>query len=276
MCGGADQAVALLYALQSPGVQVTGIIASGSRRQQCLSLAQKVLSFSQTREEIPIAAGASHPLLGGLTEPGTSDGEEGVRLLVEKADEANGELTVVTLGSLTTLAKAAASDPGLAKKLKQIVVRGGAIRVPGDVTPVAEANFYADPEAAAFVLAAGLPLVLVPLDATGDLRLTQDQQQRMAKLAKTNGMVAAFDDHWHPGERLDAWGAMLAALHPERIQIQTMKLAIECKSALSAGAVLADLRAKPSVGTDTDVCLAVDAAASSHWLEAVFFGEGNR
>lgn len=272
-CGGADQAVALLYALQSPDVQVAGIICSGPHREKGISLARNLVSLVQPNCEIPIAAGPSQPLLRSKAISGTRN--EGVRLLVDKAMEADGELTVVTMGPLTALAQAAASDPSLGSKLKRVVVQGGAVRVPGDVTPVAEANFYRDPEAASFVLSAGLPLVLVPLDATAHMLLGQGQKDILVQLAKEYGIVGQDEQpEWPGAARLDAWGAMLAAIHPDQIQIQSMKLSVECQSALSVGALIADLRAKPSVGRDADVCVSIDGRQGEEWLLAVLGAGG--
>jgi purine nucleosidase len=66
---------------------------------------------------------------------------------------------------------------------------------------------------------------------------------------------------------------MLAALHPEHVQIEQMKLSVDTKSDLSFGAVLADLRAKPSVGRDTAVC--VHVAAPGKWLQTILEKVGN-
>lgn len=274
-CGGIDQAVALLHALTSPEVQVAGIICSDHDRERGFFLAKKVVDWAKPGYEIPIVSGSSQPLLHSLRDGTGTTAEQqnaGVRLLVEKANEAEGELVVVTLGSLTTLAKAAAIDTGLPRKLKSVVVSGGAIRTPGDVTPVAERNVHADPGAAAFVLASGLPMVLVPLDATPHLRLTESQREEIMRLAKANGFFSPGQAEPISGS-LHAWGVILAALHPEQAQIEQMKLSVDTKSDLSYGAVLADLRAKPSVGRDTAVCVHVEAPGK--WLQTILEKVGN-
>lgn len=283
LCGGVDHALALVYALQDPNVQVIGVICSDTETERGIRLSQMVIDWVKPTYEIPVVAGESRPLFAAETDSSTREEKTsaGVRVLVEEANRAEGDLTLLTLGRLTTLARAVASAPSLATKLKRVVVQGGAIRVPGDVTAVAEANIYADPEAAAFVLAAGLPLVLVPTDVTGPLTMTESQWQRLLSIAKENGMAG------HTGEgaglpeatdmRLHAWGAMFAALHPERIKTELIKLTIECASSLSRGAVLADFRAKPSVGRDTQVCvhMDIDKSAPGQWLQSALEKEGN-
>lgn len=282
-CGGVDHALALVYALQDPNVQVTGVICSDTEAERGVRLAQMVIDWVKPTYEIPVVVGESRPLFAAGTDSSTREEKTsaGVRLLVEEANRAEGDLTLLTLGRLTTLARAVASEPSLATKLKRVIVQGGAIRVPGDVTAVAEANIYADPEAAAFVLAAGLPLVLVPTDVTGPLAMTESQWQRLLSIAKENGMAGQTEEGAELPEatdmRLHAWGAMFAALHPERIKTELIKLTIDCASALSRGAVLADFRAKPSVGRDTQVCvhMGIDKSAPGQWLQSALEKEGN-
>lgn len=281
-CGGIDHAIALAYALQAPDTKVVGIICSDTDAGRGISLAQKVIDWAKPGYEIAVVAGEQRPLFATLSEhtARVNEASTGVRLMLEKAREAEGELTLVVLGRLTTLAKAAAAEPMLAKQLKRIVIQGGAIRVPGDVTAIAEANMHADPEAASFVLAAGLPVLLVPLDATHALTLTNEQAQAVVSIARNTGMInIAENTDLQPGAadlRLSAWGAMVAALDPSAVATQQMKLTIDCTSTLSRGAVLADLRAKPSVGRDTDVCVRIETEKQYLWLQEALEQEGNR
>ncbi len=79
---------------------------------------------------------------------------------------------MVALGPLTNLALALRLEPRLAGAIGRLVVMGGALREPGNTTAHAEFNVFVDPHAAAIVFDAGLPLTLVPLDATRQARLT--------------------------------------------------------------------------------------------------------
>ncbi|KMZ42100.1 MULTISPECIES: nucleoside hydrolase [Bacillales] len=265
-CGGFGQGLALLYALRSPDVQVAGIICSDTQS----SLASKLIDFAQPGYEIPIVTGARQPLFSGTTETSIS---EGVRLLAEAKQDEESDLTLVTFDRLTTLALAVTRDPLLARKFRRIVVQGGAIRVPGDVTAIAETNMYRDPEAAALVLAARLPLVLVPLDTTSSFCLKEEQVHTLGSLAQAVGLIdrTTMSDMPFAVSRgaLHACVAMLAALSPDKIRTEQMKLSVECKSELSRGAILADLRAKPSVGTDTVVCVEVEMAEAERFLQTV-------
>ncbi|MDA5108311.1 nucleoside hydrolase [Brevibacillus thermoruber] len=272
-----DDAIALWCALRWPDAEVCAVTCVGPDQEEAAARALEVAALAGAKQ-MPVARGAVQPLLRRGTAAGTARQEKrlplpdagrmpaaasAAELIVQTAEQAEGGLTIVTLGPLTNLALAAARDPELGRKLKRVVALGGAIRVPGDVTPVAEANVYADPEAARFVLEAGLPLTLVPLDATRSLSLPAAAEAWPTLLGPVTDGAA----------RLDALAAMLVALCPEAARTERMKLAVECQSALSAGAVLADLRAVPRVGTDVDVCVAVDAAQAYPSLQAIVQGE---
>jgi inosine-uridine nucleoside N-ribohydrolase len=94
------------------------------------------------------------------------DSLSAVDFIIEQARKFPGQVTLLLLGPTTNLAAALRKDPGLGKELDQVFIFGGAIHVPGNTTKMAEFNFWFDPESANEVLTAGLPLTLVPLDAT--------------------------------------------------------------------------------------------------------------
>jgi inosine-uridine nucleoside N-ribohydrolase len=93
-----------------------------------------------------------------------------------------GEVTIVTLGPLTTLARALEADSQALKQAREIIIMGGALTVPGNVTPAAEFNIFADPEAARVVLRSGLPITLVPLDVTERVFLSHIEVEQLSSL----------------------------------------------------------------------------------------------
>lgn len=99
------------------------------------------------------------PLSGREPEPGHA-----VDVLVEKINASPGELTLVTLGPLTNVALALLKDGSIAGKIGDCVMMGGTGRGPGNVTPLAEYNVWADPEAAKVVFESGMPLTMVGWD----------------------------------------------------------------------------------------------------------------
>ncbi|OWQ90746.1 hypothetical protein CDN99_11255 [Roseateles aquatilis] len=156
--------------------------------------------------DIPVAAGAPGPLrderrradaahvhgddgLGGLSAslPAPTrplDARPSDQLICDLVNERPGEITLVAVGPFTNLALALRRDPTIAAKVKQVVVMGGAFGLrghAGNVTPVAEANIMADPEAADQVFTAPWPVTIVGLD------VTQEAIMRESELAKLRG-----------------------------------------------------------------------------------------
>ncbi len=143
------------------------------------------------RADIPVAAGASTPIasvyggpvpqvhgangLGGtaLAEPAGSIVDEAAADLIHRmVAERPGEITLLALGPLTNLAVALERYPELASLVDEVVVMGGNALVPGNATPVAEANINNDPEAADLVFGAPWRVTMVGLDVTHTINLT--------------------------------------------------------------------------------------------------------
>ena len=95
--------------------------------------------------------------------------------IAETCVEHSGDIELVTIGPLTNVAKALDEEPELSTHIKKITMMAGAAKVPGNVTPAAEFNVWADPESAAKVFGAGIGFTLVPLDVCHKTRFSRDQ-----------------------------------------------------------------------------------------------------
>ncbi|MFN8061842.1 MAG: nucleoside hydrolase, partial [Vicinamibacterales bacterium] len=199
---GTDDALALLLALNSPEVRVEAItvVPGNVTGEQGYENARRLVSFAK-RCDIPVVAGAKRPLaqrlvtaefvhgangLGDIELPAStcpSDARFAPAVIVELIKAHPHEITLVPIGPLTNIALALAMDPGIAGLVKEVVIMGGAV-TDGNVTPVAEANIYGDPEAAAAVFSAGWPLTMVGLDVTHKTLFTP---AHLAKLQQTKG-----------------------------------------------------------------------------------------
>jgi purine nucleosidase/pyrimidine-specific ribonucleoside hydrolase len=207
---GVDDALALLLAWSSPEARVEAITTVAGNVPLPLATANllRLVSLRQPSPAAAMAAGAAAPLarplvtaahyhgpdgLGGLDDwpdvAGLPAGPDAADLIVETARRHRGGLTLIALGPLTNVALALERDAAAVAAIGRVVVMGGAVDVPGNVTPGAEFNVHVDPEAAARVLEARLPLDLVPLDATRQARVERGALE--AALARRPGPLAS-------------------------------------------------------------------------------------
>jgi inosine-uridine nucleoside N-ribohydrolase len=152
-------------------------------------------------------------------------------------------LTVVATGPLTNIAAALIADPSFAERIR-LVFMGGAVEEPGNVTPVAEFNIWADPEAADLVVASGVDFTMVGLDATHRARFTRDHLARLEAagepLAFTVRLLKFYFDAYNSLQGVDSVPlhdplAIGAALDPAFLETAEGALFVECGSPLTTG-----------------------------------------
>jgi purine nucleosidase/pyrimidine-specific ribonucleoside hydrolase len=184
---GVDDALALLLAWGSPEISVGALttVAGNAPLDAATANACRLVALCRPAPAPVIAAGAAAPLVRALVTAADYHGDDGlgdaagwptaaVDLAAEDATEViadaarrlGPDLTLIALGPLTNVARAQEAHPALLARVGRVVVMGGAVHVPGNATATAEFNMHVDPEGAARVFAAGLPVDLVPLDAT--------------------------------------------------------------------------------------------------------------
>ena len=279
---GIDDALAILLALGSPEVSLEAISTVAGNVEVDLATTNvfRILDVARPVNRPRVSRGASAPLagplvtaahvhgddgLGNLGRLRESDGRprypelshelemlDGADLILETLDRFAGRLVVVALGPLTNVALALRRDPGRLAQAARIVVMGGAVAVPGNVTAVAEFNIHVDPEAAAEVFASGLPIELVPLDATR--RVVLRQADLGAALGRHGGRTARFIEdftaHGFDFETQRGDGAMAlhdplavgVALDPSLVTLEPLHVAVECEGRLTRGMTVADRR----------------------------------
>ena len=182
---GTDDALALLMALNCPDLEIEGITTVGGNATlaQTTNNALRLVDHVAGRRDLPIAVGAERPARGSFTHAYHVHGADGLgvdlpattlrpcrghaaEFIRERALATPGQITVIALGPLTNVAAAIDERPDIASAITEIVVMGGAVEVPGNVTPHAEFNIYEDPWSANAVFASGVPITLVGLDVT--------------------------------------------------------------------------------------------------------------
>jgi inosine-uridine nucleoside N-ribohydrolase len=190
-----DDIVALLYVASSPAFDLRAVAVSGTGLTTCPAGARNALQLLALagRGDVPVACGRSEPLAGanqfpvewrsradaffGLELPPAARAPRAgaVDLMARAIERSSRAVTLLSLAPLTDTAELLRTRPDAAKKLARIVAMGGAVRVPGNVGPGhehAEFNVWIDPAAAALVIRSGVPVTLVPLDATNDVPVT--------------------------------------------------------------------------------------------------------
>jgi purine nucleosidase len=290
---GVDDALAIMLALRSPELEVVGIttVSGNVPVAQCTANTLLVLEILGA-PAIPVVAGAAVPLareslaaaevhgadgLGGVTgrypPPARPARQGAVEFLLEMVRAVHGELTLIATGPLTNVALAIQRDRRTMRLLRDVTVMGGAIWVPGNVGPTTEFNFAVDPEAAAIVFGAGLPLMLLPLDVTEKVvmpRGTVDAAGNSGKLqAFIREMTAATMDFHRSHEGFDGIFlhdplAVGVVVDPSLVRGQPMALAIERRGELTAGMLVADQRRRTRAAPTAAVALDVEAARFLH------------
>jgi purine nucleosidase len=209
---GVDDAVALLYLLADPAVEICGIttvfgnISAATAARNSLW----VLDVAGRTGQIPVALGSEVSLIGEEPELGTHvhgasglggveigepaggiAAESAAELIVRIARERRGEVHLLATAPLTNLAVALRLEPDLPNLVEGVTIMGGAALAPGNVTAAAEANIWHDPEAAQAVLSAPWQTTLVPLDATMREVMSEEQRRSMAESSSEMARFAA-------------------------------------------------------------------------------------
>jgi len=206
---GIDDALALLIAAASPEFQILGVTAvAGNRPVDITALNACRILDAASREDIPVYSGCPRPLTYPQARCNSVHGEDGLggaqipirrnvapahatQFMVETLRNAPaGSITVVAVGPLTNLAVAEIMHPGILRRARSLLVMGGAAFCPGNITPSAEFNFYADPLAAHIVMHAGIEVKLFGLDVTSKAIMSTEWIASFEELHSTCGTAA--------------------------------------------------------------------------------------
>jgi len=194
---GIDDALALALAVRHPRIRLEAVVTSWGNigvdlvNQNTL----RVLDWLGATE-VPVVSGADRPLLGEAIDAGHFHGQDGlggarlaasaravlqggVDYLIQLLMAEPGEISLVCTGPFTNLALAVQQEPRIVGAVREVVVMGGAVQLPGNVTPVAEFNVAADPEAAAIVFDQTWPVTMVGLDVTNKVVLRADEVRQL-------------------------------------------------------------------------------------------------
>lgn len=287
---GIDDAVAILLALASPELEVLGITAvNGNIPVGATAANALAVCRLAGRDDVPVYAGAHRPLLrdpvyaefsgssglGNVTLEAPKRGVEKehavdflVRALTDTA--ARGEkITLCVTGPETNIALALRHTPAVREGIGRIVLMGGAFRTGGNRSRTAEFNILADPHAAAIVFSSGVPLTVLPLDATFQAMATPERVAVLrgagGKVAETVADILTFWDrkdvkrYGSPGGPLHDPLVPAFLIRPELFASETINVEVECAGELCLGQTVGDWWGRTKNAPNADVVTKVDA-----------------
>jgi purine nucleosidase/pyrimidine-specific ribonucleoside hydrolase len=278
---GHDDAIALLLALASPELELLGVttVAGNQTLEKTTANAIRVLEFVG-RGEVPVAAGAERPLVreafvaayvhgdSGLDGPALPPArskpveQDAVDFLAERVTGA----TLIPTGPLTNVARLLATRP---ERPDRIVLMGGSI-AEGNVTPAAEFNIWADPEAADAVFRSGLDVTMIGLDVTHQALLTPSHTERLRAAGDTGRMVAELVDFFaqfhkktygFDGAPIHDAVAVAQVVDPALVETVERNVEIEMVSDLCRGRTVVDLWRRTGNEPNANVGIGIDAEA---------------
>lgn len=274
--GGIDDAVGLWWAATQPDVDVLAVTAVWGNVDvvQAASNMRRVLHLAGL-DDVPVGVGASGPFgaapelnpaafihgddgmgnTGRPPAPGPAPSEPAVDVLHRIVHDRPDQVVIVTLGPLSNIAAAIASDPTWAPRVRQLVIMGGAILAQGNAMPVGEANIAHDPIAAALVLGApwsrspllvGLDVTLVATLTPAEIELARegrtvagaDLGDQLAYYQRFGGAFCVVEGEFPSHDAL----AVMAAVHDDIVSGPTLPLAISTSPGPAQGMTVADRR----------------------------------
>ncbi len=294
---GCDDTAALLLAFQCPELDIRAITTVSGN----VSLDKTTYNALRVTEAIgasvPVHAGADRPMfrvpvyaphvhgedgLHGIQLPAPKKAVSGVHAwdaIYQEAVAQKGELELIAVGPLTNLGIALGKYSDLAKRIKRIVIMGGAAQG-GNVTPCAEFNIYVDPEAADMVFRAGIPLCVCGLDVTLKAYLTAGEIKAIQALGTPQAeLFAAVTENncekvfCPAGAPLHDPAAVLFAADSSYFTVQRCWMGVETKGGITLGKTVTDCWSDAQKEANVELVLDVDRekfAAKVKALMAVY------
>ena len=270
---GVDDSMAVLFLLKSKDISIRAITVAGTGLAHCNPGMRTALGLVALtgNGNIPVACGRETPLKGEITFPqdwreeadnlpkilglpvsGELSDLSAAELLVSTIEAAPGKVTLFTSGPLTNIAEALQINPELSDNIEMIYTMGGALEVNGNVEdqPSAEWNIYVDPVAAGLVFQSGVPITLIPLDATNQVPITSRSRQAFEENLFTPAAEMAYKMIQETSLSLDIgvyfWDPLAAAILTDNTlgTLETHKLEVS-QSGEGIGSTIESLQGTP-------------------------------
>lgn len=257
-----DDWAAMLYLLQHKQTKVIGVTVTGAGEVHCIPGAQRAVDLVDITPQkgVPVACGDSEPMDGYFEFPAQwrkeadslfdvplpvsarrPDPRHAAQLLIDLLQKSKTKVNLVVIGNATNVAQALLKRPAIKKKIGRIYVMGGAVWAKGNIivpgftdnykNKTSEWNVMIDPIATRIMLHSGVPITLVPLDATNEVRVTRQDMADFKQAAKTPAGQFYSQILDKNGGFIDSgeyyfWDVFTAAvmLHPEYCRYQTLSI----------------------------------------------------
>jgi len=285
---GVDDAIAILLSRHLTNLELVAVtsVAGNVEIEKTTRNALCVLELAGM-EHVPVYRGAAKPMLcepitayyvhgqnglGDLSMPEPKRAPESLPAwdaIYETAKRYAGELTIVAIGPLTNLGLALAKYKELPKLISRIVLMGGAA-IGGNVTPSAEFNIYADPEAADMVFTCGAEVVMCGLDATMRAFLTPEELDELGELGSlqakfardaAQGVLAFSKGYGLPGMSMHDPVTLLYADDDSYFTAKRAGVRVETKGKLTRGKTVTDLYSDKQMEKNAVVVTGIDREA---------------
>ena len=282
---GHDDAVAIMLAAINPKIELLGItvVAGNQKLEKTVNNALKVCNHLNL--DVPVFSGMSRPMIReqliaddihgetGLDGPKfeelkiKAEDKHAVNFIIDTLMNSDEKITLVPTGPLTNIGMAIRFEPRIIEKINRIVLMGGSYQL-GNMTPAAEFNILADPDAAHIVFSSGVKIVMMGLDLTRQASATKEVVEKIKSLNNKASKLFVDLMEFFAASQKNVYGWSAPPVHdpttiayiidPECIEVKPMFCEIELWSERSYGRTLCDyfgiLKKEPNV----DVAVKLD------------------
>ncbi len=282
---GHDDAVAIMLAAINPKIELLGItvVAGNQKLEKTVNNALKVCNHLNL--DVPVYSGMSRPMIReqliaddihgetGLDGPKfeelkiKAEDKHAVNFIIDTLMNSDEKITLVPTGPLTNIGMAIRFEPRIIEKINRIVLMGGSYQL-GNMTPAAEFNILADPDAAHIVFSSGVKIVMMGLDLTRQASATKEVVEKIKSLNNKASKLFVDLMEFFAASQKNVYGWSAPPVHdpttiayiidPECIEVKPMFCEIELWSERSYGRTLCDyfgiLKKEPNV----DVAVKLD------------------
>ena len=271
---GVDDFLAIALALKSPELVIEAFTTTGGNvalRHTNANMLQILEALN--RPDVPVYRGSQRPLVGSFGDAEDVHGvgglpislprpsirtrdEHAVKYMAQRLNDGP-PVTLIALGPPTNVARLFRDHPGSVKSVERVVIMGGALDVPGNVTDYAEFNVWSDPEATALVFGSGVPVTMVGSDVCNQVRIYADKTP-----VPVNSVIRRLTEAQYvarPGRRITLYDPLtvMAVTRPGIVKLERLSIAVDISNGPERGRTRRD-----PAGAMIDVATGVDVEAA--------------